>query len=39
MANLKTMVMCCLPSLTALKVEGKPTVAVNCDPLDLLDIS
>jgi hypothetical protein len=37
MDTLKTMVMCCLPSLTALKVEGKPTVAVTCDPLYLLD--
>jgi hypothetical protein len=35
--TLKTMVMCCLPSLTALKVEGKSTVAVTCDPLYLLD--
>lgn len=37
MDNLKTMVLCCLPSLTALKVEGKPTVAVTYDPLCLLD--
>ena len=33
MDTLKTMAMCCLPSLTALKVEGKPTGAVTCDPL------
>jgi hypothetical protein len=37
MDTLKTMVMCCQPSLTALKVEGQPTVAVTCDPLGLLD--
>jgi hypothetical protein len=35
--NLKSMVTCCLPSLTALKVEGQPQVAVTCDPLALLD--
>lgn len=35
--NLKTMVLCCLPAMTALKVEGKPTVTVSCDPEFILD--
>jgi hypothetical protein len=33
---MKTMVMCCLPSLTAMKVDGQSNVAVTYDPLDLL---
>ena len=36
--TLKTMAMCCLPSITALKMEGKPRVAVACHPLYLLDL-
>lgn len=30
------MVMCCLPSLVAMKVDGRPEVAVNYDRLELL---
>jgi hypothetical protein len=33
---LRMMVMCCLPSIVAMKVEGKPNVAVEYNPLDLL---
>ena len=33
---LKMMVVCCLPSIAALKVDGQPTVAVECKPLELL---
>jgi hypothetical protein len=35
--TLRTMVMCCMPSITALKIQGKPRVAVPCHPLYLLD--
>jgi hypothetical protein len=34
--TMKTMVMCCLPSITAMKVDGQPNVAVTYAPLDLL---
>ena len=34
--NLKTMVMRCLPSLSDLKMEGQPRVAITFDPLHLL---
>ena len=30
------MVLCCLPSITAIKVDGRPTVGVNYDRLELL---
>ena len=33
---LKMMVFCCLPSIAAMKVDGKPNVAVKYDPLELL---
>ena len=33
---LQMMVMCCLPSIEAIKVDGKPNVAVNYNPLELL---
>lgn len=35
--NLKTMVLCCLPSLTAMQVDGQSKVAVTYDPLDLVE--
>ena len=31
------MVLCCLPSIAALKVDHQPGVAVEYDPLELLD--
>jgi hypothetical protein len=34
--TLRAMTMCCLPSLTAMKVDGKPNVAVECKQLELL---
>ena len=33
---LKTMVFCCLPSIATLNVDGKPNVAVEYKPLELL---
>lgn len=33
---LRMMVLCCLPSIEAIKVDGRPNVAVNYDRLDLL---
>ncbi len=33
---LKMIVMCCLPSIAAMKMDGKPNVAVKYDPLELL---
>ena len=33
---LRMMVVCCLPSIAALKVDGHPNVAVECKPLELL---
>ena len=35
--TLRTMVCCCLPSLTAMKVDGQPNVKVQFDPLALLE--
>lgn len=35
--TLRAMTTCCLPSLTAMKVDGKPNVAVTYAPLDLLN--
>jgi len=34
--SLKTMVAACLSTFTAIKVDGQPTVSVQCDPLELL---
>ena len=34
--TLKTMVMCCLPTLTAIQVDGSPNVQVEYDPTELL---
>lgn len=34
---LKTMVMCCLPTISSIKVDGVPNVAVTFDPVHLLD--
>jgi hypothetical protein len=34
--SLKTMVLCCLPSLTAVARQGRPLVGVELDPLELL---
>jgi hypothetical protein len=33
---LRAMVMCCMPSIDAIQVDGEPVVKVTCDPLDLL---
>ncbi|HOC53996.1 MAG TPA: hypothetical protein PKI20_00095 [Verrucomicrobiota bacterium] len=35
--TLKAMVFCCLPSLTAVNVDGRDAVAITCDPLDILN--
>ena len=35
--TLRTMVCCCLPSLTAIKVDDQPNVKVQFDPLALLE--
>lgn len=37
MDKLKTMVLCCLSSMTALNVKRQPSVSVTCDPLDLVN--
>jgi hypothetical protein len=34
--TLKAMVFCCLPSLIAMNVDGRDSVAITCDPLDIL---
>ena len=34
--SLRVMGLCCLPSITALKVDGRPNVVVNYDRLELL---
>jgi len=34
--ELRTMVLCCLKSIIALKVDGQPNVAVEYDPVELL---
>ncbi len=34
--NLKTMILCCLPSLTSVSRQGRPQVGVQVDPLELL---
>lgn len=33
---LRTMILCCLPSITAMKVDGKPNVLVDYDRLELV---
>ena len=35
--TLRAMVLCCLPSLTAMKVDGRDSVAITYDPLDLIN--
>jgi hypothetical protein len=35
--TLRMMVMCCLPSISALAVDGKPNVAITYNPLDLIN--
>jgi hypothetical protein len=35
--TLKTMVLCCLETFVALKVDGQPDVKVECQPLEMLD--
>ena len=35
--TLKTMVLCCLPSIAAMQVDGQEDVAVTFDPIHLLD--
>ena len=35
--TLKAMVFCCLPSLTAMNVDGRDYVAITYDPLDILN--
>ena len=34
--SLMMMVLCRLPSMAAVKVDGSPTVSVSCDPLEVL---
>lgn len=34
--TLRTMTMCCMNSLTAIKVDGSPQVQVECEPMELL---
>ena len=34
--TLRAMVTCCIDSLIAVKVDGQPTVGVQCDPVQLL---
>src|SRR5260221_2986003 len=34
--TLRMMVICCLPSITALKVDGRPKIAVEYAPLELV---
>lgn len=34
--TLKTIAACCLPSITAMKVDGQPDVTVSFDPIELL---
>jgi hypothetical protein len=34
--TLRAMTMCCLPSITAIQVDGLTQAAVTCDPLDLI---
>jgi len=35
--TLRSMVMCCLPDVSTLQVDGQTKIAVTCDPLDLLN--
>src|ERR1035438_6122797 len=34
--TLRGMMMCCLPAINLMQVEGQVQVAVTCDPIDLL---
>ena len=36
--TLRSMVMCCLPSINTMQVDGRTQVAVTCDPLDVLKL-
>jgi len=31
------MVLCCLPSITSMQVDGKDEIAITYDPLEILD--
>ena len=35
--TLRAMVMCCLPDVSTMQVDGQTKMAVTCDPLDLLN--
>jgi hypothetical protein len=35
--TLRAMVMCCLPDVSTMQVDGQTRMAVTCDPLDLLN--
>lgn len=35
--TMKVMAFCCLPSLTAMKVDGKDSVAITYEPLEILN--
>jgi hypothetical protein len=35
--TLLALTVCCLPSINVMQAEGRTTVAVTCDPLDLLN--
>jgi hypothetical protein len=35
--TLRSMVMCCLPDVSTMQVDGQTKIAVTCDPLDLLN--
>ena len=37
LAAFRMMVLCCLPSLTAVKVDGRPNVTVEYNPVELLN--
>jgi len=34
--TLRTMTMCCMDSIASIKVDGQPTVGVECDPLKMI---
>ena len=36
--TLRSMVMCCLPDVRTMQVDGQPNVAVTYDPLDVLNL-
>ena len=35
--TMRSMVMCCLPDVSTMQVDGQTKIAVTCDPLDLLN--